>query len=85
MLVVVKIKEMNVSELRLTLIDKIMHMKAEALESIESIINDAESENDWWDLMSVEQQVEIDEGLAEADRGEGIPHKEVMKTFDEWK
>ncbi len=84
-MLVVKDGDMNVSELRLTLIDKIMHMKAEALESIEPIINDAETETDWWDLMTPEEQAGIDEGLAESERGEGIPHAAVMKKFDKWK
>ncbi len=82
-MLVVKEKGMNVSELRLTLIDKIMHMKAEALENIEVVIKDVET--DWWDLMTPEEQAGIDEGLAESERGEGIPHAEVMKKFDKWK
>lgn len=76
---------MSVSELRLTLIDKIMRMEADALKSIELIIKDADNNTDWWDLMTPEQQAEIDKGIAEADRGEGVPHKEVVKIFDKWR
>jgi len=35
-------------------------------------------EVDWWDEISAEERAEIEEGLAQADRGELIPHEEVM-------
>lgn len=35
-------------------------------------------EVDWWDEISQEERLAIKEGLAELDRGEGIPHEEVM-------
>ncbi|MFT7035437.1 MAG: hypothetical protein ACJA2S_003961 [Cyclobacteriaceae bacterium] len=34
---------------------------------------------DWWDEISEEERLAIDEGIGELDRGEGIPHEEVMK------
>ena len=33
---------------------------------------------DFWDELSDEQKAEIEEAIAQADRGELIPHKEVM-------
>lgn len=36
-------------------------------------------EVDWWDEISEEERLAIDEGLAQLDRGEGIPHEQVMK------
>ena len=41
-------------------------------------------EVDWWDEISAEEKVDIDEGLAQADRGEVVPHKEVMAKYDKW-
>ena len=38
---------------------------------------------DWWDAISSEERLAIDEGLAELDRGEGIPHEDVMKRVQE--
>ena len=38
---------------------------------------------DWWDEISEEQRLAIDEGLAQLDRGEGIPHEKVMKEVGE--
>jgi predicted transcriptional regulator len=34
---------------------------------------------DWWDEISEEERLAIDEGIAELDRGEAIPHEEGMK------
>lgn len=33
---------------------------------------------DWWDELSKEERFAINEGLAQLDRGEGIPHEQVM-------
>lgn len=38
---------------------------------------------EWWDEISEAERNAIEEGLAEADRGELIPHKEVMKEVRE--
>ena len=40
-----------------------------------------EQEKDWWDQLSKEEKAEIEEGLAQADRGEVVPHKEVMAKY----
>lgn len=29
-------------------------------------------------------RLQVDKGLAELDRGEGIPHKQVVKRFSKW-
>lgn len=40
--------------------------------------------HDWWDEISVEEKSEIEEGIAQADRGELVPHEEVMKKYQKW-
>ena len=45
---------------------------------------DASKKNDWWDEISEEQKKAVDKGLAQLDRGEGVPHKEVMKKYSKW-
>jgi hypothetical protein len=37
--------------------------------------------DDWFDELTIEQQQSIDMGLAQLDRGEGIPHEEAMKRL----
>ncbi|WP_295652737.1 hypothetical protein [uncultured Mucilaginibacter sp.] len=41
-----------------------------------------EQEADWWDTISVDERADIEEGLSQADRGELIPHDEVMAKYD---
>jgi hypothetical protein len=41
-------------------------------------------EADWWDMIDDEEKAEIEEGLAEADRGNVIPHEEVMAKYEKW-
>lgn len=38
---------------------------------------------DWWEEIGEEEKLAIDEGLAELDRGEGVPHEKVMKSLRE--
>jgi len=42
------------------------------------------AEVDWWDEISAEERSGIEEGLAQADRGELIPHEEVMTKYKKW-
>jgi hypothetical protein len=44
-----------------------------------------EQEKDWWDEISIDEKSEIEEGLAQADRGEVVPHKDVMAKYDKWR
>lgn len=41
-------------------------------------------QEDWWDSISEEERAEIEQGIAEADRGEFISHEEVMKNPKKW-
>ena len=43
-----------------------------------------EQEKDWWSQISDVEKSEIQEGLGQADRGEVVPHKEVMKKYKKW-
>lgn len=64
------------------LIDSINDSKT--LQSIYTLIsNKGVSEVDFWDELSDEQKAEIEESIAQADRGEVIPHEEVMARIKE--
>jgi predicted transcriptional regulator len=41
-------------------------------------------EADWWDEISAGERNEIQEGIAQADRGEVVPHGEVMTKYNKW-
>lgn len=40
---------------------------------------------DWWDEISEEHKAEIEEGIAQADRGEVFSHEEVMAKYQKWR
>lgn len=74
-----------------------MDIQAEKLQLIEWLagLNDTEilhefinlkkrKEVDWWDDISSEERSEIEEGLAQADRDEVLPHKEVIAKYTKW-
>jgi predicted transcriptional regulator len=44
-----------------------------------------EKEKDWWDQISIEEKKEIEEGIAQADRGETLSHSEVMAKYKKWR
>lgn len=44
-----------------------------------------EQEKDWWDQIGKEEKAEIEEGLAQADKGEVVSHKEVMAKYKKWR
>lgn len=44
-----------------------------------------EQDKDWWDILSAEERSEIEEGLAQADRGEVVSHKKVMAKYNKWR
>ncbi|MCC8425333.1 hypothetical protein [Mucilaginibacter sp. UR6-11] len=41
-------------------------------------------QGDWWDEISESEKLEIEEGLAQADAGKVLPHKEVMAKYEKW-
>ena len=80
------IKSMDVIGLRTDLhnmIDKISD--SNILNAVKTLLSSKSvSQADWWDTLSKEERVEIEQGLAEADRGEVIPHEEVMEKYKKW-
>lgn len=77
---------MDVIELRTDLhnmIDKITD--SNILNAVKTLLSGKTTkQTDWWDTISDEERAEIEQGLAEADRGETIPHEEVMKKYKKW-
>jgi len=40
---------------------------------------------DWWDTITDDERAEIEQGIAEADRGEILSHEEVMSKYQKWR
>ena len=45
---------------------------------------DVENKDDWWNEITEDQKKIVTKGLAQLDKGEGIPHKDVMKKYAKW-
>lgn len=77
---------MDVIELRADLhnmIDKISD--SNILNAVKTLLSGkAIKQEDWWDTISEEERAEIEQGLAETDRGELLPHEEVMAKYKKW-
>lgn len=73
-----------------------MDIKAKKLDLIQwltqltdkKIINEIKAlrkeKSDWWNDISNEEKAEIEEGLAQANKGEVVSHEQVMTKYDKW-
>lgn len=77
---------MNVTELKSELHNIIDNISdANILIAVKTLLSGkADSKTDWWDIISEEERSEIEQGLAEDDRGEVISHEEVMEKYKKW-
>lgn len=74
---------MNLQAKKLELVQLILNTEKKAvLEKVEALLKN-EKDADWWDEISEAERRAIEEGIAEADREELIPHEEVMKELKE--
>ncbi len=77
---------MDVIELRTDLhnmIDKISD--SNILNAVKTLLSGkADTQADWWDTITAEERAEIEQGLAEADRGDVTPHEDVMAKYKKW-
>jgi len=72
---------MNLKAKKLELVQLILNTdKPSVLAKVEAVFK-SEKDTDWWDEISEAERTAIEESLAEADRGELIPHEEVMREI----
>ena len=45
---------------------------------------DVENKDDWWNEITEDQKKMVNKGLAQLNKGEGVPHKDVMKKYAKW-
>ena len=74
---------MSVQELQISIKDLIESIHDEQfLNAIYSILNN-QVQKDWWETISAPEREAIEEGLAQLDRGEKIPHEQVVQRLRE--
>jgi predicted transcriptional regulator len=70
---------MKLQTKKLELVQMILNTEKPAvLAEVEAVFK-KEKRADWWDEIGEAERNAIEEGLAEADRGELIPHEEVIR------
>lgn len=73
------LSNMNLQAKKLELVQLILNTeKPSILKKVEDVLK---KKCDWWDEISDDERKSIEQGLAEADRGELIPHEQVMKEL----
>ena len=48
-------------------------------------ILEIDQQKDFWDELPGHVKEDVEEALLQSKRGEGKPHKEVMKKYDKWR
>lgn len=51
---------------------------------IKKLMSLKDTEKDWWDEISEEEKSEIKKGLSQADKGQVVPHHQVMDKYKGW-
>ena len=74
---------MNISSTKLELAKRLLDTQDKDVLNYIKALFDTRSK-DWWDTLPTEVQLSIEQGIAQADRGETITHKEVMKKYKKW-
>jgi thiamine pyrophosphate-dependent acetolactate synthase large subunit-like protein len=70
---------MNLQAKKLELVQLIINTeKPSILKKVEDVFK---KKVDWWDEISEDERKSIEKGLAEADRGELLPHEQIMKEL----
>lgn len=73
---------MDIQAEKLGLIQWLAQLTDESMiAKIKSLRNE---KGDWWDSISVEEKAGIEEGLAQADKGEVKSHDEVRDKYKKW-
>lgn len=67
---------MNILAKKLSIIEWLLKLQDETILNKISLLQ--KYSVDKWDELTSEQQAEIDEAIAQLERGEGIPHEKVM-------
>lgn len=55
------------------------------IDQLKAILDAKTPKSDIWEEWDDEVRSDVEEALAEFDRGEGIPHEEVMRKFEKWR
>lgn len=76
---------MNIQAEKLQLMKMLLETEDKSLLAQIKALFEASKKGDIWDEWDDEVRADVEEAIAELDRGEGIPHAEVMQEFSKWR
>lgn len=78
---------MSTAEIKLTIFELLATTKdSKVLNSIYKLLKSqtVQKEADFWDEFSNDQKEEIKASIEESEKGETVPHSQVMKKYKKW-
>jgi predicted transcriptional regulator len=75
---------MSIDTIKLDLAKKIIDTQDKGIINHIKAIFDAHPEANWFESLPDDVRASVEQGIEEADRGEGTPHVEVMKKVKKW-
>ena len=73
----------QVKDLRKEVIDYIETADEKTVRMIHAML-EVDAEEDWWDEMPDPVRADVEAAMQESERGEGMSHEEVKKTYSQW-
>mgnify|MGYP007128297821 CR=1 FL=1 len=75
---------MSIATIKLDLAKKIIDTEDEGIINHIKAIFDTHPEANWFESLHDDVRSSVEQGIKEADRGEGTPHAVVMKRAKKW-
>jgi len=75
--------DLNLQNQKLELIQWLLTLENSTV--IEKIMDLRKQENtDWWNLISEEEKISVERGLADAEAGNFYPHSKARALYEKW-
>lgn len=74
---------MNIATLKLELAKQLLNTDDNGIINHIKAVFQTQS-SDWWADLPREVKASVERGLAQSERGETIPHEQVMKRYKKW-
>ncbi len=75
---------MSLESIKFELVEKIIHTNNKDIINHIRAIFDTQQEDAWFENLPEDVKLSVEQGIKEADNGEGKPHTVVMKDLKKW-
>ncbi|MGB1217828.1 MAG: hypothetical protein ACPG5P_08115 [Saprospiraceae bacterium] len=70
--------KMGALKLKEEIVESLDNLSEKYLKAVHALIRSLEEESDWWDELSEDEKLSVGKGLEQSEKGEVVPHDEVM-------